>query len=393
MATSKISATEGSGKNIATHSISEDALTKELQRVVPSTSAGAEILPATAAQIGEVQASPTANTLLDRVKALLTGIVLAAGSAIIGKVGIDQTTPGTTNKVSIGTDGTVGVTGSVAVTNAGITTIAGAVAGTEMQVDVLTMPTVTVNSHAVTNAGTFAVQVDSCSLPTGAATAAKQLPDGHSVALSATDNAVLDAIAASDASIDGKITACNTGAVVISSGSCTVDLGANNDVTVTNATAANLKCEEASASAIKTAVELIDNAISGSEMQVDVVAALPAGTNIIGAVKRDVINYTPIRKYIAGAGAQTDTIVWSPAAGKKWVITDLICSLSAAGTITFEEDKTGGDEVVFALDWAANGGVSSNLQTPIFGTEDDADLIVTTTAGNVKIFVLGYEID
>ena len=33
--------------------------------------------------------------------------VLAAGANIIGKVGIDQTTPGTTNKVSIGTDGTV----------------------------------------------------------------------------------------------------------------------------------------------------------------------------------------------------------------------------------------------------------------------------------------------
>jgi hypothetical protein len=33
--------------------------------------------------------------------------VLSAGSAIIGKVGIDQTTPGTTNKVSIGTDGVV----------------------------------------------------------------------------------------------------------------------------------------------------------------------------------------------------------------------------------------------------------------------------------------------
>jgi hypothetical protein len=34
--------------------------------------------------------------------------------------------------------------------------------------------------------------------------------------------------------------------------------------------------------AIKTAVELLDNAISGTEMQVDVVAALPAGTNAIG---------------------------------------------------------------------------------------------------------------
>jgi hypothetical protein len=32
---------------------------------------------------------------------------LQAGAALVGKVGIDQTTPGTTNKVSIGTDGTV----------------------------------------------------------------------------------------------------------------------------------------------------------------------------------------------------------------------------------------------------------------------------------------------
>jgi len=50
-------------------------------------------------RVGEVQASPTANSVLARLKDLLTGIVLAAGSAIIGKVGIDQTTPGTTNLV------------------------------------------------------------------------------------------------------------------------------------------------------------------------------------------------------------------------------------------------------------------------------------------------------
>lgn len=36
--------------------------------------------------IGEVQATPTANTLLARVKELLTGIVLAAGTNLIGKV-------------------------------------------------------------------------------------------------------------------------------------------------------------------------------------------------------------------------------------------------------------------------------------------------------------------
>ena len=54
-------------------------------------------------RVGEVQASPTANSVLARLKDLLTGIVLAAGSAIIGKVGIDQTTPGTTNRVDVGT--------------------------------------------------------------------------------------------------------------------------------------------------------------------------------------------------------------------------------------------------------------------------------------------------
>ncbi len=67
---------------------------------------------------------------------------------------------------------------TVATTASAITTKGLAISGTdgtnarviktdssgELQVDVLTMPTVTVNSHAVTNAGTFAVQVDGSAL-------------------------------------------------------------------------------------------------------------------------------------------------------------------------------------------------------------------------------------
>ena len=62
---------------------------------------------------------------------------------------------------------------------------------------------------------------------------------------------------------------------------------------------------------IKTAVQLIDNAISGSEMQVDVVAALPAGTNNIGDV--DVLSVIPstgatnLGKAIQSAQGGTDT--------------------------------------------------------------------------------------
>src|SRR5688572_15818983 len=65
------------------------------------------------------------------------------------------------------------------------TTLAGAVSGTEMQVDVVTS-----------------------ALPTGAATSAKQ--DTGNTSLS---------------SIDGKITAVNTGAVVVASGSITANAG------------------------------------------------------------------------------------------------------------------------------------------------------------------------
>lgn len=42
--------------------------------------------------------------------------------------------------------------------------------------------------------------------------------------------------------------------------------------------------DDVNLAAIKTAIEILDNAIAGTEMQVDVVAALPAGTAVIGQV-------------------------------------------------------------------------------------------------------------
>lgn len=61
------------------------------------------------------QAGLAGGTGVDAANALrvslATNVALPAGTNLIGKTGIDQTTPGTTNKVSIGTDGTVAVTG------------------------------------------------------------------------------------------------------------------------------------------------------------------------------------------------------------------------------------------------------------------------------------------
>lgn len=109
MATSKVSVTEGSGKNLATNSISEDAVTKEISRVVLNTSAGAEITPATTAsdtslaviddwdesdrakvnpivgQAGVAGGSGTVSALTQRV-VLATDVALPAGTNAIGKL-------------------------------------------------------------------------------------------------------------------------------------------------------------------------------------------------------------------------------------------------------------------------------------------------------------------
>lgn len=62
--------------------------------------------------------------------------------------------------------------------------------------------------------------------------------------------------------------------------------GANADAAATAGSTGSMQAKfrlmTSQLDSIKTAVETIDNAISGSEMQVDIVGALPAGTNAIG---------------------------------------------------------------------------------------------------------------
>jgi hypothetical protein len=157
----------------------------------------------------------------------------------------------------------------------------------------------------------------------------------------------------------------------------------------------------------------LDNAISGSEMQVDVVAALPAGTNAIGKLAAnsgvdigdvDVTSIIPnqsdlatlatthVKKYYTSAGAATDGIIWSPAAGKRWYVTDIFIQVSAAATVTLEDDLAAGDSAIWKAELAANSGWSHSFTTPWFSGEDAADLIITTSAGNVYVTVCGYEI-
>lgn len=176
----------------------------------------------------------------------------------------------------------------------------------------------------------------------------------------------------------------------------------------------------------KTALELIDNSVDGNYLNVNMnvagtdvvsgsgnatgalrvelptngtgVVGLNAGTNAIGKLLPPDIDVTAhtnyARKYYTNAGAVTDGIVWSPAAGKRWHVTSLYFQTSADATITFEDDKAGGDDPVLKGEFKAGSGLTLTFDEkyPFASGEDAADLLVTTSAGNIYITVVGYEI-
>lgn len=122
-------------------------------------------------------------------------------------------------------------------------------------------------------------------------------------------------------------------------------------------------------------------------------------TDMVGGVRMAlyetdfaVLGTNHVKKYYTSTGAVTDGIIWSPAAGKRWYVTDIFVQTSAAATVTFEDDKAGGDEVVAKMELAANSGWAQSFNTPWFSGEDAADLMVTTSAGNIYVTVTGYEI-
>ena len=114
--------------------------------------------------------------------------------------------------------------------------------------------------------------------------------------------------------------------------------------------------------------------------------SLPAGSNAIGAVKDAGVSYAPIRKW-ANVGGAGNYVAWDPAPGKKAVITDAVISTNAANTVTL---KLAGVEFIGPLYFAANGGLSSNLKTPIVGGADE-NVTFTTTAGSTTVTLTGYE--
>jgi hypothetical protein len=173
----------------------------------------------------------------------------------------------------------------------------------------------------------------------------------------------------------------------------TVNLGTNNDVTVTNATAANLNCTEASAASILTAVQLIDDPVLADE------AAFTVGTskvNVAGFLADDAsadlaaegqavaARTTLDRKQVVmlgesganlvrGGGSKTDTTDQSimGAVASKYNYLHWVAVYNASSTNTFVNVKDG-STVVAVLPLPAYGGAVFNLPVPIRSTVNTA---------------------
>ena len=126
-----------------------------------------------------------------------SAVTLNAGANLVGKVGIDQTTPGTTNKVSIGTDGTVAIGAGSAVIGHVINDASSAVIG-HVVVDsasstaVSSLPALAAGTN---NLGFIRTLPSSCTQSTNFANATAQVATGAGTTVTSATTCVTFAYA------------------------------------------------------------------------------------------------------------------------------------------------------------------------------------------------------
>lgn len=195
------------------------------------------------------------------------------------------------------------------------------------------------------------------------------------------------------------------------------------------------------------ALQVLDNAISGSEMQVDVVAALPAGTNNIGDVdvlgggvahdgadsgnpvkvggrarsteitavasddradfitdlvgKQIVLPYANPENFVSGAitsamtGTTSTSLVAAPAAGLRNYLTTIVVSNAHAtvGTDIVIQDGSGGTTLMTIPAAAVYGGAVINLPVPLRQPTTATAIFCAnvTTGASTKVSAVGYK--
>jgi len=470
-----VTITEGSGTSVAT----DDVGGQHYQRIKLTDGAADSSTPVNVdigAKANALRVVP-ANDITDGtyIGDIKFGEALPAGDNNIGNVDIASSVALDVSAATVTVDGTVtanlGATDNAVLDaiQAAVETIDNAISGSEMQVDVVAaLPAGNNNIGKVDIASSVALDVS-------AATVTVDLGENNDVTMATLPDTASGDLAAINSNTDfGSVVGGGTEATALrvtlandSTGVLSVDDGGGS-LTVDGTVTANLSAtDNAVLDAIQAAVETIDNAISGNEMQVDVVASLPAGDNNIGNVdiassvaldvsaatvtvdlgeNNDVVASGDVAHDSADSGnpikvggkavnmdgtapgtavaendranficdtygrqcvetvhpnfgsaaanygsAQTNTeVIAAPGAGLSLYITDIILSTDTAGSIKLVEDTASAVDKVEVMYFAANGGCVMPLRTPIKLTANKNFGITSTISGNHSITVSYY---
>jgi len=115
-------------------------------------------------------------------------------------------------------------------------------------------------------------------------------------------------------------------------------------------------------------------------------------TDSNGAIIDSKDNTTLLHKTVDFSASETAQAIWTPASGKKFVITDIIISCSAAGTITvFDNTDNAANRVVKGY-FAANGGLT-HPYSKVFVSATANNVLKYTTGSGIagSLTVWGYE--
>lgn len=143
-----------------------------------------------------------------------------------------------------------------------------------------------------------------------------------------------------------------------------VQLDSNGNVPITGtitvdttglATSAKQDEQTTHLAAIETAVELLDNTVSGNELQVDVVAALPAGDNNIGnvdVVAMPTVTVQATNLDIRDLSSASDSVTIVPSGTQ--TVSGTVTANAGTGTFTTKETRSGTGTVTSVNDTASS---------------------------------------
>lgn len=210
------------------------------------------------------------------------------------------------------------------------------------------------------------VTVATLPLPAGAATEAKQDAGNSSLVTLIAQTYGVEAVLAS---LDGKTVAVNTGAVVVASSA--LPAGAS--------TSAKQDTQTTELTSIKTAVEIIDNAISGAEMQVDVVtSALPTGAATSALQTQPGVDIGDVTVNNAAGASAVNIQDGGNSITVDGTVTASIAGVATEATLATRALESGGNLAAAAASLAV-------LDNIVAGSEAQVDIVAALPAGTNNI--------